>query len=340
MGLLVAGLWPFRFFPKNNVRWIDGQQGLRFDRYGIAYGMSPLFFPGGDLDFSRPLTILLRVRPHDEPSDSLPRILSVFDADGREPFFLGQWRSGLVLRILEGERFHRLRYRETGSGNFRKDVTHSVVIRSDAEGLTISVDGNLAKTRAGVAFSLLGWHRLPARIVLGNSPTGESPWRGDILSIAFYPLSLPPDEIESSRPSPSLQYLFSEGSGMTCRGGEPGHDLYIPATFRAPAKGVLLPPWRVQTFNRSFWKDVIVNILGFIPFGFAMTAWSRKDGERKRRSTAIIVVCLGTAISLSIELLQVYLPTRNSSLTDVFSNTLGTWIGALLVRTARDIRYR
>ena len=31
LGLLLAGLWPFQFRPANNVHWIDGQPGLRFD---------------------------------------------------------------------------------------------------------------------------------------------------------------------------------------------------------------------------------------------------------------------------------------------------------------------
>ena len=49
---------------------------------------------------------------------------------------------------------------------------------------------------------------------------------------------------------------------------------------------------------------------------------------------------LGAGISLFIELLQVYLPTRDSSLTDVITNVLGTYIGARLFQEARGILYR
>ncbi len=341
MGLLFAGLWPFRFRPANNVHWIGGAPGLRFDKYGIASSKEPLFAPGGVIDLALPFTIRMEVRPREEPSGSLPRILSAYDGDGRELFFLGQWRSEVILRILKEERLFHLRYRETGAAGLQKDVTRSIVVRSDNHVLTLFVDGVPAKTRPGVSFSLLTDKRAPAWMVLGNSPNGEAPWRGDLLSISFYPEALSPGDIESRRIPPVIRYGFSEGNGAVCRdGANSRYDLVIPSVFQAPKKGILVPPWRVQKFNRSFWKDVLVNILGFIPFGFAVYAWTRNSGEQKSASTMIIAILLGAGISLFIELLQVYLPTRDSSLTDVMNNVLGTYIGARLFQATRDILYR
>jgi glycopeptide antibiotics resistance protein len=102
----------------------------------------------------------------------------------------------------------------------------------------------------------------------------------------------------------------------------------MPPVFRAPAKRALTPPWRVHAFNLSFWKDASVNVLGFIPFGFALCAWMRRDGGRKPLPVPFMVVLMGAGISLLIELLQVYLPTRDSSLTDLVNNILGTYVGA------------
>jgi VanZ family protein len=223
----------------------------------------------------------------------------------------------------------------------RKDVTHSIVVRSDINALTLFIDGVPAKTRSGVAFSLLSEKRVPAWMILGNSPSGESPWRGELLSLSFYPEALSPGDIESRAILPVIHYGFSEGTGAVCRGGaDSRYDLVIPSLFRAPKKGVLVPPWRVQKFDRSFWKDVFVNMLGFIPFGFAVYAWVRNRGKRKVAMPMGTTLLLGAGISLFIELLQVYLPTRDSSLTDVINNVLGTYIGARLFQSARDILYR
>ncbi len=50
----------------------------------------------------------------------------------------------------------------------------------------------------------------------------------------------------------------------------------------------------------------------------------------------LVVVVVGSGSSLLVEILQVYLPTRDSSLVDVISNTTGTALGVLLFRLTGD----
>jgi glycopeptide antibiotics resistance protein len=74
--------------------------------------------------------------------------------------------------------------------------------------------------------------------------------------------------------------------------------------------------------------DIFINIGGFVPFGLALSAFLASLGRIRRVWVATIVG--GLLVSLTIEVLQFYLPTRNSDLTDVVTNTLGTGLGAVL----------
>jgi glycopeptide antibiotics resistance protein len=82
----------------------------------------------------------------------------------------------------------------------------------------------------------------------------------------------------------------------------------------------------------SYWSDMGVNIAGFIPFGFFFALWfSLTPGIARPRLTALL---LGFTISLIIESLQYFLPTRDSSMTDLLNNTIGTALGVALCRPA------
>ena len=75
-------------------------------------------------------------------------------------------------------------------------------------------EGEPAATMSGFGFSLLSGNRVPARLILGNSPAGDSPWSGDLLSLSFYPEALSPEEIRTAGIDPVVRYRFSEGGGQ------------------------------------------------------------------------------------------------------------------------------
>lgn len=144
-------------------------------------------------------------------------------------------------------------------------------------------------------------------------------------------------------------------------------DLVIPEHF-APYQRVYLgwdPDWMKRS---SDWLDVAVNILGFVPFGALLVFASRAKkclsvlvpeclSEEGKEPTAysqqptgtrqenppvspfikggglvvvvVLAVVAGFVVSFAIEYLQAYLPSRDSSMRDLVTNTAGTLIGAL-----------
>jgi glycopeptide antibiotics resistance protein len=101
-------------------------------------------------------------------------------------------------------------------------------------------------------------------------------------------------------------------------------DLQIPDRYTVVDKIFLEPFWHEFNLTRSYLSSAVKNVIGFVPLGFCFYAYM--IALRFKRA-AFATVVLGTALSVTIEVLQAYLPTRDSGTTDIFTNALGTWVG-------------
>ena len=72
--------------------------------------------------------------------------------------------------------------------------------------------------------------------------------------------------------------------------------------------------------------DVGVNLLGYAPLGFLLAS-SALRSRRGRWAVSLAVLGAGL-LSLTLETLQAYLPSRVASNADLALNTLGAWLGA------------
>ncbi len=140
---------------------------------------------------------------------------------------------------------------------------------------------------------------------------------------------------------PDALYLFDEHSGERIRNHtyDQSH-LQIPATFKPLRRTMLGMPGKGQWFKLWNLMDVAINILGFIPLGFFLSAWLQQAKKFSAARVYSISILVGFCVSLSIELTQAYLPTRDSSLLDVINNTLGTAIGAFLLKYGLPIVHK
>jgi VanZ family protein len=277
----------------------------------------------------------------------------IHDADDDRQLVIGQWQRSLV--IMNGDDYsNELRkpkiYLELDTQQTKK---HFLGIVSNAGGTRVFLDGALIKRNAALMLKYPP-NRGSARMVLGNSLRGEHPWRGTIEGLAFYDRALS-DEIlaqhyqrwrlahdfgEFAADGPRLLYAFDEGHGQRVENkvGD-GLDLKVPAWRKILHKQVLSwPRWETVERYRGF-RDAFVNFIGFMPLGFLLMATVGNlvegIGFRWALMATLLVVFM---FSLGIEIVQVWIPTRYSSLLDLILNTFGGGSGAVLFGKLKAVR--
>lgn len=81
--------------------------------------------------------------------------------------------------------------------------------------------------------------------------------------------------------------------------------------------------------KRSSPKDFFLNVLLFIPFGFSLGVKLRKRAIN-RWVSLLLALAVGAGVSYAVELLQFYIPGRDSGWEDVISNSTGSVAGFIL----------
>ncbi len=345
--IFLAGLWPLKFNPPNKVAWLKERNGIHFYGHGIVYTPEASDTSTQSPAAENSVSIELVLQPQKEHTCSVARIISFYNNPKVENLMIGQWKSHLIIRSGDIKGDNRGDFKEIGTGKIlQKGKTVFITITSGKNGTSLYIDGRPAKRYPDYRLTDQK-RRISGQLVLGNSLSGKAPWRGNILGLAIYSRSLKADEVYrnyqawtqgatqtllKNKGIVSL-YMFDEREGnfVLNRAGK-GHNLVIPATFRVFKKTVLVPIWKDFRPKRSYFTDIAINITGFIPFGFILSFLLytvRKTSASKMYLTAILS---GGAISLTIELLQVYLPTRSSQMSDLIFNTLGTILGVALFR--------
>jgi VanZ family protein len=75
--------------------------------------------------------------------------------------------------------------------------------------------------------------------------------------------------------------------------------------------------------------DVFLNVLLFVPFGFGLCAKVHKRGS-SRWTSLLLALAVGAGASYVVELLQFYIPPRDSGWLDVITNATGSAVGFFL----------
>jgi len=343
-GILVAGLWPFHA-PLNQVTWLGEGNGLLFGKHGSLVSANPFQATAAQGDGSCSLEIWLKPSRIDLGGGM---ILAFYQPDSQlGPFALRQFQGGLVLErksvgpaakkavIYVGEVFSPLK-------------PAFVTITAGASGTSTYVDGALVKRVPDFALSS---RDLTGQFVVANHPTKAYNWSGQMKGLAIYDRELSAAEVSQSfvnwtkgtlgstvpdsanRNGVVARYAFDEGKGSVVHNQvDSAKDLLIPSRFFVVHQQFLELPWDEFRPGWRYWKDIGVNVVGFIPLGFFFYAYFSQ--MRRLKKSAALTIALGFAVSLTIEVLQSILPTRDSGTTDLITNTFGTALGVIAFRLA------
>jgi VanZ family protein len=279
--------------------------------------------------------------------DRSSTILAFYRAGQRESFSLYQSHDGLALQAELKSALRKYNPAKLAflPGIFRRCNPLFIAITSGPAGTAVYLDGGPPQRFPGFRPSAPAF---TGRLVLANSPLQSDSWSGIWHGLAIYDRELTPAQVRrhytswTSRGRPDLHddeqasavFLFDrpapEDARVIPNQVPSGVSLQIPKTYSILDEKFLEPPWSEFARRWSYAKDLLINIAGFIPLGFFFFLYF--SSVRHLGRAGVVTVLLGAAASLTIEVLQSFLPTRNSGTTDLFTNTLGTYLGVVLCR--------
>jgi len=337
--MIVAAFWPFEFHPSNHVTWLSGENGLRFNAGGIVLSSRDFELP--DSQSAAGVSLELWLEPSQEKYSTA--LLSFSSHDNPEQFRLRQSHDFLLViqELFATSRHTAARWLWVPHA-FQAHKRRFIAISSGAQGTTVYLDGIPAESSSTFRIRAKGFS---GQFIVGTSPVVYDTWRGKLFGVAVFGRELMATQVAEhyqawlsgrteliNSDRPAALYTFGERSGTVAHNQViSGPDLAIPASFRVPCKPFLKSPWREFYPNQAYVRDVVINIAGFVPLGFFFCLLF-SSSEASRRSV-IATIILGAVFSVTIEILQGFIPMRDSGTTDIITNTLGTALGAMLCRS-------
>jgi len=342
--ILFFGLRPRDYNFSNNVAWLDGHSGLRFGKYGIAY-TQPF-----DESLLRKVTtangfsITLDIKPQADHTNGFGLILCIHDGDDGQQLIVGQWRSYIVAMndddYAHKRRVPRIVYNLSDQNSKRTVLT----ITTAKPGTRMYANGRPVKENRNLRLHVPAGDAV--RLIVGNSVYGKHAWQGVLhglvlhdhcllqtnASLQFENLSKTKMLTSGEKSDALLFYRFDNGdAGSVVQDlGSSGMDLHIPKTAAYMSRTWLSSSFRNAELDRGFFMDTAINLVGFVPLGCLAMMILKTTFSRSTAQALLISVLAGFLLSLGIETIQAWLPSRSSSLLDLIMNTFGTFGGAMI----------
>jgi len=336
--ILAAGLSPRSHRVGNDANIQNDGTGLTFHGNGLAF-TAPLA-----IDQPTNATIVVAINPDPAATRGFQFISAITGDHSESQWLLGQWHDLLLVMTGDDYDLSEGEPRLTTTIDDTADSLLLLAIRLDQSGAAMYLNGERVSSQP-VGISLPS-DSSGLRVVLGNDPDGTHPWSGSIAGFALYEVAMDSVELKqlwrlwsqqrqfSGLPAAGAVIFYDFSStedGVVLDRSVNGHVLQIPdgRVFIAPRFGDF-------ELSSTSTTDLLVNLLGFIPFGYLLSLWL---SNRRSNCINLLVVCFcSVLLSASIELSQAWIPTRDSNLLDFVLNVSGALAGAGLsvVIASRD----
>jgi len=341
--ILYYGLNPKEYDFSNHVSWNSGEPGIRFGKYGIVYTYldSSLL---QRISSQEGFTLLMAFQSDRLDNNGSGHILTLHDGNDRGQLVIWQWFSH-VIAMNDTDYAHRRKIGRVSAEipSAPAEKTH-LSLATGPNGTVLYFNGTAVSTNRSL--TLYFPTSIGTILALGNSIYGDGPWQGTISGLALFDRELPPESITvlydswigegnfaaAGKENPLALYMFNEGGGdrILDRAGGIG-PLHIPARATPVRKKILAKYPGDPGLKGGFFKDALTNLTGFIPFGFFAAAALIYYGRITERRSVIFTVIFCASVSLAIEVLQAWIPSRTSQSLDLLLNTAGALIGAILL---------
>ena len=338
-GILLAGLNTAGFEFRNDTEWLTEGSGIEFGEHGLAYTDGFTTHDGPGQQIGHGFTVEIALRPDEMAGRGFRFIAVVHSGEDDSQFLIAQWRDTII--VMNGDDYdHRRRSPRLTAAIPDFDLgPFLLVVTSDARGSAVSINGETVAAGTDLTFAL-PTDTTPGRLVLGNSVYGNSPWRGTIAGFALHPVALSDETLQhhldlwnrnqgfsgGDYASADLSYPLSERTeGSAADRSANGIDLQFPR------ETTLVEPRLfsgIETIEQSDVPDVVINLCGFIPFGFFVVALLSEVTRMTRLPALAATLAIGLALSLGIESAQAWIPSRSSDLLDLLLNVGGMGVGA------------
>jgi VanZ family protein len=338
---LFFGLRPKSFSINNDIQLLPAEHALLFRQSGIAYidDLNNFHRPNDSNEF----TIQLRLAVQNVEKKGFRPILMIHDGSDHDQLTIWQWGTSIIAMNGDDYEYAKGKPRISVKDILSPGKTVNISLTSANHSTKLYIDGQLRVENRNWQI-VIPENKRKKRLILGNSVYAKHGWEGSIYSLAIHTKALSAEEVylRYNQQSPATQlhnnadetplcYTFTERNE---RGVADQYGLHIPLLL--PEQLIMLKhdfltmPWHSFRFNISFFADVLLNLLGFIPLGALLYYHTRQSltGSDRRIRAITFLICF--LISFFIEIFQAWQPNRHSSLLDLLLNSVSGYLGIVL----------